>query len=209
MRRQHVDTLLAGVISFVASLGPSGMVLAADAPSAMRSTEAPASISGHFALDATDGRKVTDATFRGKWLVVYFGYTSCPDICPTVILRIGQALASIGPSADQVQPIFITVDPARDTPEHLEKYMAAFNRRVIGLRGDAAQTREAAKQFHVYYRTRSLGSGDYSVDHSSFLYVIDPRGHFSKLLADTLSADQLAAELRALVKQGQAAKPQR
>lgn len=130
-----------------------------------------------------------------EWLVVYFGYTSCPDVCPTVIMRIGQALTSAGVAASHIQPIFITVDPARDTPDHLAKYMASFDPRIIGLRGDTAQTQEAAKQFHVYYRKRALGSGDYSVDHSSFLYVIDPQGH-SKLLADTLSADQMAAEFR-------------
>jgi len=208
VRNQHVAALLAGKLSLVASFSLIGIALAADAAPAPPPTQA-AAISGHFALDATDGRKVTDATFRGKWLVVYFGYTSCPDICPTVILRIGQALTSIGTAAGQVQPIFITVDPARDTPEHLAKYMASFDPRVIGLRGDAAQTQEAARQFHVYYRTRSLDSGDYSVDHSSFLYIIDPDGHFSKLLADTLSSDQLAAQFRTLVRQGQAAKPQR
>lgn len=130
-----------------------------------------------------------------EWLVVYFGYTSCPDVCPTVIMRIGQALTSAGVAASHIQPIFITVDPARDTPDHLAKYMASFDPRIIGLRGDTAQTQEAAKQFHVYYRKRALDSGDYSVDHSSFLYVIDPQGH-SKLLADTLSADQMAAEFR-------------
>jgi protein SCO1/2 len=168
-----------------------------------------ASISGHFVLDTPDGRTVTDATYRGKWLVVYFGYTSCPDICPTVILRIGQALNSLGSTADRIQPIFITVDPARDTPKHLAQYMAAFNPRVIGLRGDAGATREAAKQFHVYYRTRSLGNDEYTVDHSSFLYVIDPKGQFTKLLADTLSADQLAAEFRTLAGQEQTAKAHR
>ncbi len=197
-----------------ASLGVVGPQLAAvAAPATQQAPVTPpvaaGSISGHFVLDAPDGRKVTDATFHGKWLVVYFGYTSCPDICPTVILRIGQALNSLGSTADQIQPIFITVDPARDTPKHLAQYMASFNPRVIGLRGDAEETREAARQFHVYYRTRSLGNDEYSVDHSSFLYVIDPKGQFSKLLADSLSADQLAAEFRTLAGQEQTAKARR
>ena len=206
MRNQYVGMLLACEILLGASCGGSGTALAAGTAPATQPTQAVASISGHFALAGTDGRKITDATLRGKWLVVYFGYTSCPDVCPTVILRIGQALTSIGSSAEQIQPVFITVDPVRDTPERLAKYMAAFDPRVLGLRGDAAQTREAARQFHVYYRTRSLDGGDYSVDHSSFLYIIDPRGNFSKLLADTLSSDQLAAELRTLVEQADAGK---
>jgi protein SCO1/2 len=161
--------------------------------------EPTASISGHFALQTLAGRPVTDATYRGKWLLVYFGYTSCPDICPTVLLRIGQALDSLGSLADRVQPIFVTVDPERDTAERLTQYMAAFNRGIVGLRGDPGQIREAARQFHVYYRTRALGNGEYTVDHSSFLYVVTPEGRFEKLLADSLPADQLTGELRALV----------
>lgn len=161
-------------------------------------------ISGHFALAAPDGRKVTDADYRGKWLVVYFGYTSCPDVCPTVILRIGQALEALRARADRIQPIFITVDPLRDTPERLAHYMASFNPRVVGLRGNPQETREAAQQFHVYYRTRDFGNGEYSVDHSSFLYVINPAGRFTKLLPDSLSAQQLASELTRLTRREQA-----
>jgi protein SCO1/2 len=206
MRIQSLGALLAASVPFSMAAAP---VAAAPAARQAATPSPESSIAGHFALDAPDGSTVTEATFRGKWLVVYFGYTSCPDVCPTVILRIGQALSALGAAADEIQPIFITVDPARDTSQHLAKYMAAFDPRVIGLRGDAERTREAASQFHVYYRKRSLGNDEYSVDHSLFLYVIDPRGHFSKLLADTLSADQLAAEFRTLARQQQAAKVQR
>jgi protein SCO1 len=204
---QHVGDFLAGKLRLATSFGLIGMALAATAVPATQPVAPVVAISAHFALQATNGRQITDANFRGKWLVVYFGYTSCPDVCPTVILRIGKALTSIGSAASQIQAVFITVDPARDTSEHLAKYMASFDPRVLGLRGDAAQTQEAAKQFHVYYRKRSLDSGDYSVDHSSFLYIVDPQGNFSKLLADTLSADQMAAELRTLVSRGRAATP--
>lgn len=156
-------------------------------------------IPGHFSLQTLDGREVTDSAYRGKWLLVYFGYTSCPDICPTVLLRVGQALESLGSLSDRVQPIFITVDPARDTTERLSKYMAAFNSHIVGLRGTPDQIRDAARQFHVYYSMRNLGGGSYTVDHSSFLYVVTPEGRFEKLLADSLPADKLAAELRMLV----------
>lgn len=156
------------------------------------------SLSGHFTLQTLDGHEVTDASYRGKWLVVYFGYTSCPDVCPTTLLRVGQALQSLGPLAAKVQPIFITLDPTRDTQARLTRYMAAFDSRLVGLRGDAAQISAAARQFHVYYRLRSLGNGEYTVDHSSFLYVVDPQGHFARLLADSVPADELAADLRQL-----------
>ena len=165
---------------------------------ATAATGAVPSLSGHFTLQTLDGREVTDASYRGKWLLVYFGYTSCPDVCPTTLLRVGQALQLLGPSASRVQPIFITLDPMRDTQSRLTKYMAAFDSRLVGLRGDAEQVQEAARQFHVYYRLRSLGNGEYTVDHSSFLYVVSPEGHFAKLLADSVSADQLADELRKL-----------
>jgi protein SCO1 len=157
------------------------------------------SISGHFSLQTLDGREVTDATYRGKWLLVYFGYTSCPDICPTVLLRIGQALDSLGSLADRVQPIFITVDPSRDSASRLKQYMAAFNPHIVGLRGNPQQIGEAAREFHVYYRNRDLGNGEYTVDHSSFLYVVTPEGRFQKLLQDSLPADTLTTELRTLV----------
>lgn len=160
------------------------------------------SISGHFTLDALDGREVSDATYRGKWVVVYFGYTYCPDVCPTVLVRLGQALNHLGSVADRVQPLFITVDPTRDTAAHLSKYMSSFSPRIICLRGDPDQIQEAARGFHVYYRARALGNGEYTVDHSSYLYVMGPDGHFAKLLADSLTADQFAQELRALAGKG-------
>ena len=203
--RLLVRLVLAATLGVAAGAG-TGATAAADAaapPSGAVSPGAAApavpQISGHFALQTLDGRQVTDDAYRGKWLLVYFGYTSCPDICPTVLLRVGQALDSLGSLSDRVQPIFITVDPARDTTERLSKYMAAFNSHIVGLRGSPDQVREAARQFHVYYSMRNLGNGTYTVDHSSFLYVVTPEGRFEKLLADSLPADQLAGELRTLV----------
>jgi cytochrome oxidase Cu insertion factor (SCO1/SenC/PrrC family) len=194
------------ILAAVAMLPAGGTCIAADpaaaaapAPQAGESrTAARPAISGHFELESTDGRPVTDATYRGKWLVVYFGYTFCPDICPTVLTRVAQTLDILGPASEHVQPIFITVDPARDTASHLSQYLAAFGHNIVGLRGNADQTRAAAREFHVYYRMRSLGNGAYSVDHSSFLYVIAPDGQFAKLLADSLPPVQIAQELRQL-----------
>ena len=175
-----------------------GTATAGDLVEGLHGSTSVASISGHFTLQTLDGREVTDASYRGKWLLVYFGYTSCPDICPTVLLRVGQAMQALGSLARKVQPIFITLDPARDTPPRLTKYMGAFDPRVVGLRGNPEETREAARQFHVFYRLRSLGNGEYTVDHSSFLYVVSPEGQFAKLLADSEPADQLADDLRKL-----------
>jgi protein SCO1 len=182
-----------GTLALAVAASSQGNAVRADPPSLP-------SISGHFQLETTDGRQVTDETYRGKWVVVYFGYTFCPDICPTVLTRITQALKVLGPIAERIQPIFITVDPARDSARHLSQYLTAFSPRIVGLRGTPDQTRAVAREFHAYYRMRSLGNGEYSVDHSSFLYVMAPDGHFAQLLADSLSPDQLADELRQLAK---------
>lgn len=157
-------------------------------------------IAGDFELETLDGRTVTEADYRGKWLLVYFGYTSCPDVCPTVLNEVGGALNELGPLAARLQPIFITVDPTRDKPKVLAAYLQSFDPRIVGLYGSGEQTEAAAKQFHVYYRLRSLGNGQYTVDHSGFLYVIDPKGKFVKLLTGDLPGHQMAQALRSVVR---------
>jgi cytochrome oxidase Cu insertion factor (SCO1/SenC/PrrC family) len=114
-------------------------------------------INGHFTRMTPDGSMMTDQSFRGKWLVIYFGYTFCPDLCPTALSDISAALQRLGPMADKVQPLFITVDPERDTPQVLADYVGSFDRRLIGLRGTPEQTAAAAATYHVYYAPRKLG----------------------------------------------------
>jgi protein SCO1 len=156
-------------------------------------------IGSHFALSNTDGRRVSDATFRGKWLLVYFGYTSCPDVCPTTLSAMALALEKLGPLADKVQPVFITVDPERDTPAIVGEYLKDFDPRFVGLVGSPQEIGAAAQEFHVYYRVRQLGNNEYVVDHSSFIYLIDPNGAFVRLLTGDLPGHQLADELRKLM----------
>jgi protein SCO1 len=156
-------------------------------------------IRAQFTLQGLDGREVTQSAYSGRWLLVYFGYTFCPDVCPTVLINVGHVLESLGPPGERLQPIFITVDPARDTASHLGQYLMAFSSRIVGLRGDPQQLEAAARQFHVYYRTRNLGNGDYAIDHSSYLYVMAPDGRLVKVLPDSLPPAQLAAELRQLL----------
>jgi protein SCO1 len=156
-------------------------------------------IAGHFTLSTPDGRRVTDATFRGKWLLIYFGYTTCPDVCPTTLSSMAQAMEKLGPLADKVQPIFITVDPERDTPDIVGQYAKDFDPRFVGLAGSPADIAAAAHDFHVYYTVRQLGHGEYVIDHSSFIYVIDPNGNFVRLLTGDLPGHQLADELRGLM----------
>src|SRR5271170_4770133 len=117
-----------------------------------------------------DGAAVTERTYRGKWLVVYFGYTFCPDVCPTTMMEIAGALKILGPRADAVQGLFITVDPQRDTPAVLGEYLKSFDPRLVGLTGTAAQIAVAAKSFHVFYERNDTDDGSYLYDHSAFIY---------------------------------------
>src|SRR5882757_6446191 len=107
--------------------------------------------SGHFALQTLDGREVTDSTYRGKWLLVFFGYTSCPNICPTTLLGVADALKQLGSDASQLQPLFISIDPVRDTPDVMAAYVRSFDPRIIGLTGSESQIAGAAKEYGAYY----------------------------------------------------------
>jgi protein SCO1/2 len=169
------------------------------APVASRAADAPALIDTHFDLTRLDGREVTEADYRGKWLIVYFGYTFCPDVCPTTLGQIGAALDSMGSKADSLQPIFITLDPARDSQKVMTDYLKAFGPRFIGLRGSGADIAETAQRFHAYYRLRGIGNGQYTVDHSSYIYVIDPQGKFVELLTADVPGHTLADSLRKLI----------
>lgn len=160
---------------------------------------APLPIDGHFSLAALDGRVVSDADYRGKFLLVYFGYTFCPDVCPTTLTQLGGALDKLEAKAKDFQPIFITVDPVRDKAQVMKDYLKSFDPRIIGLRGDPDDIEAAARSFHVYYRARALGNGQYTVDHSSYIYVIDRQGKFVELLTGDQPGHPLADDLRKLV----------
>jgi protein SCO1/2 len=152
-----------------------------------------AALGGPFQLTEADGRVVSDKDFHGKYVLIYFGYTSCPDICPTTMADLTIALKKLGPKADEIQPIFVTVDPQRDTPAVLKDYVAAFSPRLIGLTGSPQQIATVEKEFRVYAKVEKTGDGpgDYSVDHSSVFYLMGPDGQFISILR----ADQEGADL--------------
>lgn len=141
-------------------------------------------IGGPFHLTTDDGRQVDQHILQGKWSVVYFGYTFCPDVCPTTLAALGQAIRRLGPKAKAVQVIFITVDPERDTPSQLKAYLSSpsFPAGAVGLTGSETQIRAVAGQYHVYYARHGTGA-DYSVDHTSVVYLMDPRGRFVNPIA--------------------------
>jgi protein SCO1/2 len=165
-----------------------------------RADTPPPPVNGHFTLQTLDDRTVSDKDYRGKFLIVYFGYTFCPDVCPTTLTQIGAALSALGDKANRFQPVFITLDPTRDKTPVMLEYMKSFDPRIVALRGDPEDIEEAAKSFHAYYRPRSLGNDQYTVDHSSYIYVIDPKGKFVELLTGDLPGHPLASDLKKLVK---------
>jgi cytochrome oxidase Cu insertion factor (SCO1/SenC/PrrC family) len=156
-------------------------------------------IGGPFALIDQDGKRRTDTDFRGQFMLVYFGFTYCPDVCPTDLQQMALAVDQLGSAGDAVQPIFITVDPERDTSEHLKDYVAMFHPRFVGLTGDAGAIKEAARVYRAYYAKVELEKSDYTVDHSAFIYLIGRNGEYLGFFPPGTSADLMAGTLRPYV----------
>src|ERR1700730_12557407 len=187
----------------------AGLLVAAPAPQAQDRSERSAAelmdavmwgkepIGGPFDLVDHAGNRRTDADFRGKFLLVYFGFTYCPDVCPTDLLAIGLTLDRLGAGAEAVQPLFITVDPERDTPEHLAKYVPFFHPRLIGLTGNADQIRKVASAYRAYFAKVAISSSaEYTVDHSSFIYLMDRNGQYLGFFPPGTSAERMAEVIR-------------
>ena len=153
-----------------------------------------------FALTDHTGKQRTLADFKGKLVVVFFGYTQCPDVCPTTLAEMATAMKELGPQADQVQVLFITVDPERDTQQLLAQYVPAFDKRFLGLRGDAAQTAAVAKEFKVFYaKVAGKEPGSYSMDHTAASYVFDRNGKVRLFVRYGQGAAPLVHDLKALL----------
>jgi protein SCO1/2 len=155
-------------------------------------------IGGPFQLTDQSGKVRSARDFRGRLMLVYFGFTYCPDICPTDLQAIGLAMDRLGADADGVQPLFITLDPERDTREHLADYVAMFHPRLIGLTGSAEQVQNAADAYRVYYRRVDFDKGDgtYTVDHSAFVYLMDRDGKYLGFFPPGTSAEKMVEMIR-------------
>ena len=154
-------------------------------------------VGGPFALTDHTGKVRTDADFRGKLLLVYFGFTYCPDICQTDLQNIGLALDKLGAAGDAVQPLFVTLDPERDTAAHLKDYVSLFHPRLIGLTGDAAAIRRAADAYKVYYARAPNPKGDaYTIDHTAFIYLMDRQGTYLGFLPPNSEPDRIVDSIR-------------
>jgi cytochrome oxidase Cu insertion factor (SCO1/SenC/PrrC family) len=187
-----------GLFAFVAALViiVGGFAYRQFAAPPDETVRAPFSIGGPFALVDADGVERRDTDFRGKLMLVYFGYTFCPDVCPTTLTMMSDTLVKLGARASQIAPIFITVDPARDTPAQMKQYMESFDRRFVALTGSPEQIAAAAGAYRVYYRKASGEGGQYTMDHSSVIYLMARDGGYLGHFDSAITADDLARALK-------------
>ncbi|HWA91361.1 MAG TPA: SCO family protein [Rhizomicrobium sp.] len=153
-------------------------------------------VGGPFKLIDQDGHARSDADYRGRYLLIYFGYSFCPDVCPTTLALMGNALDRLGPKRTRIVPMFVTVDPERDTPQVLKPYMKSFGPDFVGLTGDRAHIKQVAREYHVYIAKHPLPGGNYAMDHSGVIYLMGPDGKFVTYYEDTLGPDGIAGDLK-------------
>jgi protein SCO1/2 len=187
MRRTLI--ISAGVAVVAAGLAAATIVPRLAAPTG------PA-IGGGFSLTDDAGHRVTQASYQGQWVLIYFGYTHCPDACPTTLSDIAAGLDKLPPEKRRhIRVLFVTVDPGRDTPSVMHDYVHAFGPEFTGLTGTQAELDTVEQSFHVYAQRHALKGGDYAMDHSSIIYVMNPGGDFTGLIDDSLSPAQIAGKL--------------
>jgi protein SCO1/2 len=154
-------------------------------------------IGGPFTLVDQNGQTVTEADYAGRWLLVYFGFTYCPDVCPTSLTRNVDAIDLLGEKGEMVTPVLISIDPQRDTPEKLKEYVNLFHPRMVGLTGTPQQTASVAKEYRVFYMKSPGNTPDtYLVDHSSLTYLIGPDGEFVEFFGHSTSAEEMANRIK-------------
>ncbi len=201
-----IGAVMAGVAAFATGYG---LRLASDRPTARKEASGGLSLGGDFSLVDHTGRAVTVADFKTPYLLIFFGYTFCPDVCPTELQRMNVLLDELGPLAARVQPIFISVDPERDTPEVLADYVGNFHPRLTGLTGSAAQLRAAAKKFGVYYgrvyQTPMPGEGDsstdkeYLINHSALIFLTGADGRIRDIFQRDVRLEFLLERARRVI----------
>jgi len=158
-------------------------------------------VGGPFTLTDHTGKRVTDQDFRGRFMLVFFGFTYCPDVCPTALQVMGAALQKLGSKAEQITPVLITVDPERDTPEQMAMYVKSFHPRLVGLTGSPDEIAAVAKAYRVYFKRvpDPKSSGGYTMDHSAIIYVMGPDGAFRTHFTYTVDANAMAERLTKLL----------
>jgi protein SCO1 len=192
-RAAQILLMLAGFLAGVASIVLVVVLVSGRDP--VPSAGA-AAIGGPFSLVDQNGRTVTDKDLRGHPFLVFFGFTRCPDVCPTALFEISEVLGKLGPDAQKVSALFVTVDPERDTPAAMKDYLSSFNPRLVGLTGDPAAIAAVAKEYRVYAKKVPLDNGDYTMDHTALVYLMDKEGRFVTPFNLKRTPEAAAADLR-------------
>jgi protein SCO1/2 len=171
-------------------------------PEAQQQSAGKVPIGGAFRLTSQEGKPFSDENLKGKPFVVFFGFTHCPEVCPTTLYDLTQDFAALGKDADNLQAVFITVDPARDTPELMKTYLSSFDPRIVGLSGTEEEIAAAAKAYKIYYRRVPTEGSDYTMDHSATLFLMDSKGEFYGTSNFQEPEETRRSKLRQLVKNG-------
>lgn len=192
-----------GAVVAILGLAFAGRMVLFDDQAAPGQSAALPTIGGPFSLTDHDGRPVTDADYRGQYMLVFFGYTYCPDVCPTALTTMAAAMERLPPEAEKrVTPLFISVDYERDTPEALKAYVSNFHPRAVGLTGSKEQVEAAAKAYRVYYAKAEQKDAPYLMDHSSIVYLMGPDGKFLTHFNHMTPPEQMAETVAKFVKAG-------
>jgi protein SCO1 len=155
-----------------------------------------AAIGGPFKLTDQNGQVVTEQDLKGRPFLVFFGFTHCPDVCPTALFEVSEIMRALGPDADRTRALFITVDPERDTPAVMKDYLSSFDKHLSGLTGDAAAVAAVAKAYRVYFKKVPLDQGGYTMDHTAIVYLMDKEGRFVAPFSLKRTTDASVADLR-------------
>ena len=196
---------MAATVIAVLALSATGWILTSrltqeKTPGGVGIVSVPADTRGPFQLIDHKGREASEADFAGEKVLLYFGYTHCPDICPTALQDISLAIDALGPEAGKVRPLFITIDPERDRQEHLADYVPLFHERMVGLTGPKEKVDAVARDFRVYYSLRKdIDPVDYPVDHSSYSYLLDEDWNLLLVFRHDASPETMAAAIRELL----------
>jgi protein SCO1/2 len=198
MNPRHIRVMLIFAICLVGLILTTAVVMLVTGSAQQPGGPPAAAIGGPFKLVNQDGRTVTDQDFKGKPFLVFFGFTHCPEICPTTLFDISEVMRKLGPDADRTHALFITVDPEQDTPKALKDYLSSFDPHLAGLTGDADAIAAVAKSYRAVYRKVPLEQGGYTMDHTALVYLMDKQGRFVVPFTPILKrgSEAAAAELR-------------
>ncbi|MBI2715105.1 MAG: SCO family protein [Rhizobiales bacterium] len=193
VRTSHIllvlSAFLAGLVIFLGVFLFASGQLSGSGPGA-------SAIGGPFKLIDQDGKSITDQDFKGRPFLVFFGFTHCPDICPTTLFEVAEVLRALGPDAGRATALFITVDPERDTPAAIKDYLSSFGPLMRGATGDAAAIAAVEKAYRVYAKKVPTDNGDYSIDHTALVYLMDKQGRFVAPFSLKRRPEDAAADLR-------------